>query len=138
MIRMSIIGHLGKDAVLNQVNGKSVMNFTMAHTEKIKDPSGNFVDKTIWVECSYWTEKIGVHPYLKKGVQIYAEGIPDIRTYTTQDGRNGASLTLRILSVQLLGTSKENMSGDSGNAYNLAPPPANTAPPQDSADDLPF
>lgn len=138
MIRMSIIGHLGKDAVLNQVNGKSVMNFNMAHSEKIKDASGNLMDKTIWVECSYWTEKTGIHPYLKKGIQIYAEGTPDIKTYTTQDGRNGATITLRILNIQLLSSPKDNVVGDTSSAYNQASPTTNTAPPQDSADDLPF
>jgi single-strand DNA-binding protein len=35
---------------------------------------------------------------------VYVEGTPDVRTYTTADGRNGASLTLRIASVQLLGS----------------------------------
>jgi len=34
---------------------------------------------------------------------VYVEGTPDVRTYTTQDGRNGASLTLRTVSIQLLG-----------------------------------
>lgn len=135
---MTIIGHLGKDAVLNQVNGKSVMNFSMAHSEKIKDAAGNLMDKTIWVDCSYWTDRTAIHPYLKKGVQIYAEGIPDIRTYTTQDGRSGATITLRILNVQLLGSNKENATGETGNAYNPAPVPTNTAPPQESPDDLPF
>ncbi len=41
--------------------------------------------------------------YLKKGTQVYVEGTPDIRTYTTNDGRQGASLSLRVSSVQLLG-----------------------------------
>jgi single-strand DNA-binding protein len=103
MIKLQVIGNLGKDCVVNNVNGKNVINFSVAHTEKFKDAQGQQKDKTLWVECAYWTDRTAVAPYLKKGTQVYAEGTPDIRTYTTADGRQGTSLSLRISSVQLLG-----------------------------------
>lgn len=115
MIKMQAIGHLGKDAAVNNVNGKTVINFNVAHTEKYKDAQGNQVDKTIWVDCSYWTDRTAVAPYLKKGTQVYVEGSPEVRTYTTQDGKQGASLTLRVLGVQLLGGKNEG--GNSGGNY---------------------
>jgi single-strand DNA-binding protein len=49
MIKLLAIGNLGKDAVLNNVNGKNVINFTVAHTERYKDAQGNQKDKTTWV-----------------------------------------------------------------------------------------
>src|SRR6476661_1152821 len=100
MIKLLVIGNLGKDCVVNNVNGKSVINFSVAHTEKFKDAQGNQKDKTIWVECAYWTDRTAIAPYLKKGTQVYVEGAPDIRSYTTQEGKQGASLSLRILNVQ--------------------------------------
>ena len=103
MIKLQVIGNLGKDALVNNVNGKTVINFNVAHTERFKDAQGNQKDRTTWVDCSYWTDRTAVAPYLKKGTQVYVEGTPDVRSYTTTDGRNGASLTLRISSVQLLG-----------------------------------
>jgi len=103
MIKLQVIGNLGKDAVLNNVNGKSVINFTVAHTERFKDAQGVQKDKTTWVDCAYWTDRTGIAPYLKKGTSVYVEGTPDVRTYTTADGRNGATLSLRTLSIQLLG-----------------------------------
>lgn len=107
MIKLQVIGNLGKDCVVNNVNGKNVINFSVAHTEKFKDAQGQQKDKTIWVECAYWTDRTGIAPYLKKGQQVYADGTPDIRTYTTADGRQGTSLSLRISSVQLLGSRGE-------------------------------
>ena len=103
MIRLHVIGHLGKDGVVNNVNGKNVINFTVAHSEKFKDAQGVQKDKTLWVDCAYWTERTGIAPYLKKGTQVYAEGVPDIRTYTTADGRQGSTLSLRVSTVHLLG-----------------------------------
>src|SRR6476469_3831654 len=107
MIKMQVIGNLGKDCITNTVNGKNVINFNVAHTEKFRDAKGEQKDKTIWVDCAYWTDRTAVAPYLKKGTQVYVEGQPDVRTYTTQDGRNGATLTVRVSSVQLLGSRGE-------------------------------
>jgi single-strand DNA-binding protein len=114
MIKLQVIGNLGKDCVVNNVNGKNVINFSVAHTERFRDNTGNMKDKTIWVECAYWTDRTAVAPYLKKGTQVYVEGAPDIRTYQTQDGRQGASLSLRVLSVQLLGARSGGEGGDGG------------------------
>jgi single-strand DNA-binding protein len=104
MIKLQVIGNLGKDCVTNMVNGKNVINFNVAHTEKFKDAQGNQKDKTIWVECAYWTDRTGIAPYLKKGTQVYAEGTPEVRTYPKNDGTTGISLTLRVQNVQLLGS----------------------------------
>lgn len=115
MIKLQVIGNLGRDCTVNNVNGRTVINFSVAHTERYRDSTtGELKPKTIWVECAYWTEKTAVAPYLKKGTQVYAEGTPDTRSYTTQSGENKISLTLRIHNVQLLGTrSSDNYGQDS-------------------------
>ena|SRR2546423_177153 len=146
MIKLQVIGNLGKDCIVNTVNGKNVINFNVAHTEKYKDAQGTPKERTTWVECAYWTDRTGIAPYLKKGTQVYVEGFPDVRTYTTQDGRQGAALSLRILNVQLLG-SRSNNEGADNSAYqshshsqsynNTAAVPA-SSDIQEPADDLPF
>jgi single-strand DNA-binding protein len=103
MIKLQVIGHLGKDCTTNVVNGKNVINFSVAHSEKYKDASGVQKDKTTWVECAYWTDRTAIAPYLKKGQLVYTEGTPEVRSYTKNDGTTGTSLTLRVLNVQLLG-----------------------------------
>lgn len=139
MIKLQVIGNLGKDAQVNNVNGKSVINFNVAHTERFKDAQGNQKERTTWVDCAYWTDRVAVAPYLKKGTQVYVEGIPDVRSYTTADGRQGASLTLKIASVQLLGTKgtgtePTNTDQSLGNTYAPNPGVEETTGP----DDLPF
>jgi len=149
MIKLQVIGNLGKDAIVNNVNGKTVINFTVAHTERFKDAQGNQKDKTTWVDCAYWTDRTAVAPYLKKGTQVFVEGQPDVRTYTTTDGRNGASLTLRVMSVQLLGSKSNEGGGSNGEGgstnYQSAPPAYSQPGAAPSAgelteplDDLPF
>lgn len=145
MIKLQVIGNLGKDCVTNTVNGKNVINFNVAHTEKYRDAQGNQKDKTIWVECAYWTERTGIAPYLRKGTQVYVEGTPEVRTYAKNDGTTGASLTLRVLNVQLLGGGRsENSEGGYAGGSNYTAPASNTATAPASngftepMDDLPF
>jgi single-strand DNA-binding protein len=146
MIKLQVIGNLGKDCVTNTVNGKNVINFNVAHTEKFKDAQGNQKDKTIWVECAYWTDRTGIAPYLKKGTQVYAEGSPEVRTYPKNDGTTGVSLTLRVQSVQLLGSKGEGGGGgySGGSSEGYAPQGASSSKVSspgemtEPIDDLPF
>jgi single-strand DNA-binding protein len=103
MIKLQVIGNLGNDAVVNNVNGKNVINFSVAHTEKYKDAQGNQLDRTIWVNCAYWTDRLGVQPYLLKGKTVYVEGTPSLEIYTTNDGRQNPKLKLNVREIQLLG-----------------------------------
>lgn len=141
MIKMQVIGNLGKDCVVNNVNGKTVINFTVAHTEKYKDSQGNNQEKTTWVDCAYWTDRTAVAPYLTRGTQVFVEGTPEVRSFQRNDGTAGASLSMRIKEVQLLGRKGEG-GGTSPQPDNgmqnrqEAPSPAGIG--DDAADDLPF
>lgn len=133
MIKLQIIGHLGKDATVNNVNGKNVINFSVAHSEKYNDAQGNKQEKTIWVDCSWWTDKTAVAPYLKKGTQVYVEGQPEVRIYQKNDGTNGASLSVRVGQVKLLS------SNNNSNTQEVAMPAQTvTTPNQVPVGDLPF
>ncbi len=138
MIKLQVIGNLGKDAVVNTVNGKTVINFTVAHSEKYKDAQGNPKDKVTWVDCAHWTDRTAVAPYLKKGTQVFVEGTPDVRTYTTQDGRNGATLSLRINSVQLLGSRNADGSSNENNSESKSTETISSNTEMNDNDDLPF
>ena len=115
MIKLQVIGHLGKDCTTNVVNGKHVINFSVAHSERYKDATGMQKEKTTWVECAYWTDRTAIAPYLKKGQLVYAEGSPEARAYQKGDGTAASSLTLRVLTIQLLGGSKGESGTDAGN-----------------------
>src|SRR5688500_528548 len=140
MIKMQVIGNLGRDCVVNTVNGKTVINFTVAHTEKYKDSQGNNQEKTTWVDCAYWTDRTAVAPYLLKGQQVYAEGTAEVRSFQRNDGTAGASLSMRVREVQLLGRRSDNSGGgtqdySAGNQRQESPAGAAV---EDVSDDLPF
>lgn len=138
MIKMQVIGRLGKDCIVNTVNGKNVINFTVAHSEKYKDSQGNQQEKTTWVEAAYWTDRTAVAPYLTKGTQVYVEGTPEVRSFQRNDGTAGASLSLRVREVQLLGGRGDNT--QNGSELPVQNRQGATAPVgvNEAADDLPF
>ena len=139
MIKLQVIGHLGKDCTTNVVSGKNVINFNVAHSEKYKDATGVTKERTTWVDCAYWTERTAIAPYLKKGTQVYAEGTVEVRTFTRADGTFGASMVMRVLNVQLLGSSNRTETGSSTDKpFGSNGIPAPVGEVSEPADDLPF
>ena len=117
MIKLQIIGNLGADCIQKEINGKTVINFNVAHSEKYKDAQGNPKERTTWVNCAYWTDRTAVAQYLTKGRTVYAEGSPEAEAYTNKDGQPASTLRMRVQTVQLLGGNTE-LQGNTGNNYN--------------------
>lgn len=117
MIKLQIIGNLGADCIQKEVNGKTVINFNVAHSEKFKDAQGNPKEKTTWVNCAYWTDRTAVAQYLTKGRTVYAEGSPEVDAYANKEGQPAATLRMRVQTIQLLGGNSDTQ-GNSGNNYN--------------------
>ncbi|MEO8769996.1 MAG: single-stranded DNA-binding protein [Ferruginibacter sp.] len=149
MIKLQIIGNLGADCIQKEINGKTVINFNVAHSEKFKDAQGNLKEKTTWVNCAYWTDRTAVAQYLTKGRTVYAEGTPEVESYTNKEGQAAVTLRMRVFSIQLLGGNSEG-TGNTNNSYNQGnvsnagsgnAPVVKTQPamqPASGEDDLPF
>jgi single-strand DNA-binding protein len=144
MIKLQIVGNLGKDCIVKEVNGKNVINFSVAHTERYKDAQGNQKERTTWVECAYWTDRTTVSQYLVKGKMVYAEGSPEADAYTNKEGQAAATLRMRVQNLQLLGGGNENPGGqmngsNAGSTYSPTMKTQSTSPANISVDDdLPF
>lgn len=144
MIKTQIIGHLGNDCNVNNVNGKNVINFSVCHTEKFKDAQGVQREKSVWLSCAYWTDRTAIAPYLKKGTMVYVDGQPEIGIYTDKQNQKQAEFKLRVATVQLLGGGKDNSnsSGTQNNATSYSHPQQqqhqNASDITEPMDDLPF
>ncbi|RPD42429.1 single-stranded DNA-binding protein [Chitinophaga barathri] len=129
MIKLSLIGHLGQDAILNTVNDKKVLNFSVAHNERFKNAAGEVQERTIWANCALWAPN-AVGPYLLQGTYVYVEGTPYIEMYTDKKGQPAVSLKLRVTNVQLLASSQR--------SADKAGDGKETTEPDQPIDDLPF
>jgi len=107
MVRMQLLGNVGKPATVNSFNGRNVINFFLATSERWRDAGGVEHEKTRWVECSLWRDSTTIAQYLQKGTKVFVEGVPDVKTFQKQDGTFVASQTLKVTYIQLLGGNKD-------------------------------
>lgn len=151
MIKLFAIGNIGNDAEVKEINGRKVINFSVAHNEKYKDQNGVVTNKTIWVRCSYWPESTNVAAYLKKGTQVFVEGTPSVQAFETRERVASASLELRVSRIELLGSPEASKPasdsgagavpanvGSNGHASNSAIPGSSQSKANPEEDDLPF
>jgi single-strand DNA-binding protein len=137
MIKLQLIGHLGKSAIKREANGKSVLSFTVASTERFKNAQGVQHERTTWVDCALW-ERDNLAPYLVQGQQVFVEGTPSVDAYINSAGEAAASLRLRVVQIKLLGSRKEDEKHKAGAEAAMAARPLAVPMVEETADDLPF
>ncbi|MFT4061107.1 MAG: single-stranded DNA-binding protein [Edaphocola sp.] len=125
MLKLQVIGNLGKDATTGNHNGQQVINFSVAHT--FKGAGGQ--EQATWVECSYWKDNAAILPYLKKGQKVYVEGTPSVREWEA-NGKRGVSLTLNVYSIELCGSAPQPINNQYGQPQPQYPSPAAAPQPQ--------
>jgi len=108
MVKIQVIGYAGKDAIVQQHGTDSVINFSICHTDKYKDASGQKYERATWVTCSWWLENTNVAQYIKKGTLLWVEGFPEAKQYKNkQTGETTPYLSMRVSRVELLGGKRE-------------------------------
>lgn len=110
MKRLTVIGNLGNDAIIRDVNDKKVISFDIAENEAYKDKEGVTHKKTTWVNCSLWKDSkdnMNIATFLKKGTQVYVEGKPSVEGYLDKNQVVAASQKLKVDFIQLLSSQKE-------------------------------
>lgn len=98
MIAAVVSGNLGKDAELKNVDGTSVVSFSVASR---RYAGGE--EHTDWVSVSFWGKRAeAVSKYLTKGKSVACRGNVWVREYTHNNEKRH-SLECRADDVELLG-----------------------------------
>lgn len=97
MLKITLIGYIGKDAEVIQSNGKQFAKFSVAIDETTK----NNEKKTRWLTC--YTSQDKLAQWLKKGKQVFVEGNHKIITNIGQDNRSYVTEAVNVTNIQLLG-----------------------------------
>ncbi len=98
MLKLEIIGHLGQNAEVKQINGKSYTSFSVA--VKTKDKGA---DTTQWIEVLKYGEGGNLFPHLTKGTKVFVRGTLSANAYMANDRSAHVSLNLYTNEIQLLG-----------------------------------
>lgn len=109
-----LVGNVGKDPEIKFLpSGSPVANFTLATSERFKDKSGEFQERTEWHNLVAYdrTAEI-IRDYVKKGSKLYIEGRIQTRSY--DDKNSGQKRYFTEILVRDLVLLSGRGDGDSG------------------------
>lgn len=107
MIKMTVIGNIGADAVQRETNGRKYTTFNVAVSTKYKNQDGTETERTTWISCARDGQS-PIDQWLKKGRQVYMEGTPSVSMFTDNQGHPNCNLKLAVHRIELLGGRDEN------------------------------
>lgn len=107
MIKMTVIGNIGADAVQRETNGRKYTTFNVAVSSKYKNQDGTETERTTWISCAR-DGQTPIDQWLKRGRQVYVEGTPSVSMFTDNQGHPNCNLKLAVHRIELLGGKDEN------------------------------
>lgn len=107
MIKMTVIGNIGADAVQRETNGRKYTTFNVAVSSKYKNQDGTETERTTWISCARDGQS-AIDQWLKRGRQVYMEGTPSVSMFTDNQGHPNCNLKLAVHRIELLGGRDEN------------------------------
>lgn len=133
MLKIQLIGNIGKDAEIRKAGNMSAIGFNIATSKKVKGEN-----VTTWVKCTKWVNEGGslaVADYLKKGTKVYVSGEAGVEVY---EGKG--SLTCRVNEIEFCGGGEQSGAGPvkQHDTVDYPAPSDPFAEPAKVVDDLPF
>ncbi len=88
--KVMLIGNLGKDPEVRfTASGTAVASFSIATSDRVKNKSGEWEEKTEWHNVTLWSKLAEVaKEYLTKGKTVYIEGRLQTRKWQDRDGKD--------------------------------------------------
>ncbi|MDR3012092.1 MAG: single-stranded DNA-binding protein [Chitinispirillales bacterium] len=117
--KVTLIGNLGRDPELRYTpQGRPVVNFSMATTERWTSRDGEKQSRTEWHHIVLWGRQAEIaNQYLKKGSSCYIEGRIVTRSWEDKDKTRRYRTEIEGSQLQLL------PSGGGGGGYQSDVPP---------------
>ena len=102
--RVQLIGHVGQEPEVKNLESGKVANFTIATNENYTNAKGEKVEQTEWHRVTAWgkTAEI-IEKFVTKGKEIAVEGKLSHRSYDDKDGNKRYITEVVVNQVLLLG-----------------------------------
>ena len=114
--KVMLIGNLGKDPEVRYTqSGTAVASFSVATSEKFKNKSGEWEERTEWHNITLWGRLAEIAgEYLAKGKTVFIEGRLQTRKWQDRDGNDRYTTEVVGDKMQMLGGKGERSGGSSG------------------------
>ena len=103
--RVQLIGNLGNDPIMKDVNGNKLAKFTMATNQAYTNKKGERIEDTQWHNLVVWGKLAElVERFVSKGKEIAVEGQIQTRSYDDADGNKRYITEIVAHDIVFLGT----------------------------------
>ena len=103
-----LIGLVGQEPEVREVNGGKVVTFSVATTERYRDRNGETNEQTEWHRVVAWRHTAEyAERAVRKGSQIYVEGKLKTRKWNDQQGNERTITEVQAESLQVLGRKQD-------------------------------
>lgn len=110
MLKAELIGNLGADCEIKDVNGSKFVTMRVANTHRYKTEGGEDRESTTWVDVTYNNVESKVIPFLKAGVKVFVRGSLSLRVYSSQKDRcMKAGAQISAQEIELCGGSSDDV-----------------------------
>lgn len=134
--QVTLVGNVTRDIEVKYLqSGKAVCEVGLAVNEKYKDDAGQWVDNTVFVDCSLWGRTAEIAgEYVKKGDAILIGGKLKMDSWE-KDGKKFTKLKVTGMTLQMLGSKGGGGQRGTEDEYPQAPPKSAAQP---ETDEIPF
>ncbi len=133
--KVILIGNVGSDVIVKEVNNSKVANFSLATSEKYKDKQGQQVVNTEWHRIEIWRGGAEIaEKYVKKGITLYVEGKITTKSYE-KDGVKQYVTSIIADNIRMLSKIESKPASVENCEHEIA---TNDIPGKGVVDDLPF
>jgi single-strand DNA-binding protein len=140
--KVMLIGNLGKDPEVRfTASGTAVASFSIATSDRFKNKSGEWEERTEWHNIVLWSKLAEVaKEYLTKGKTVYIEGRLQTRKWQDREGKDRWSTEIVGDRMQMLGPKGEGGSRPAGSRQEegFSGAPSHDDRSFNPDDDIPF
>lgn len=135
--KVILLGRVGKDVEVKDINGAKCATFTLATSEKYKDRNGEVKELTEWHNIVAWRATADIcEKFVHKGDQLFVEGRIKYRSWENDRGEKRYATDIFADKVELLGKPQPTQQTSAPQARVQSTPLPSAGEPQD--DDMPF
>ena len=108
--KVMILGNLGKNPEFRRTtSGTAVASFSIATSERFKNKSGEWEDKTEWHNVVIWNKLAEIcEKFLTKGKCVFIEGKLQTRKWTDKEGKDHWNTEIIGERMQMIGGKTDN------------------------------
>jgi single-strand DNA-binding protein len=110
-----LTGGLTKDVTIRNTQNGYFYSFSLGFNKSEKDRQGNWKEKSLYRDCTFYSKSQFYGNTLKKGTKVCVKGLLDTDEWTDQQGQTKKKDFIRVEELQILSKKAQQKQDDGWN-----------------------